>query len=105
MTAVMISEMNSRSPRVVGIRRMPTRSASGYRIASQVITASVAASSAKKSAVGGVQAIHAMFSMALVLPPNHDDGRPPLHPTRVYPSWASQIIEVGYIRLRLGEGW
>src|SRR6267143_4345006 len=26
-------------------------------------------------------------------------------PTRVYPSWASQIIEVGYIRLRSGEGW
>src|SRR5882724_2491211 len=27
------------------------------------------------------------------------------HPTRVYPSWAYQIVEVGYIRLRLGEGW
>src|SRR6266852_8029105 len=26
-------------------------------------------------------------------------------PTRVYPSWASQIVEVGYIRLRVGEGW
>src|ERR1700680_4280409 len=22
------------------------------------------------------------------------------HPTRVYPSWAAQIVEVGYIRLR-----
>ncbi len=28
----------------------------------------------------------------------------PLHPTRVYPSWASQIVEVGYIRLRSGRG-
>ena len=25
---------------------------------------------------------------------------PPLPPTRVYPSWASKIVEVGYIRLR-----
>jgi hypothetical protein len=23
-----------------------------------------------------------------------------LHPSRVYPSWASEIVEVGYIRLR-----
>src|ERR1700684_151914 len=23
-----------------------------------------------------------------------------LHPTRVYPNWASEIVEVGYIRLR-----
>src|ERR1700689_5053932 len=27
-------------------------------------------------------------------------GALPLPPTRVYPSWASQIVEVGYIRLR-----
>src|SRR5258708_7422280 len=26
------------------------------------------------------------------------------HPTRVYPSWASQIAEVGYIRLRGERG-
>src|ERR1700681_1298729 len=26
--------------------------------------------------------------------------RPLSHPTRVYPSWAYQIVEVGYIRLR-----
>src|SRR5438445_12290057 len=63
MTAAVISEINSRSPRVVGIRSTPTRSASGRTIASQVMNASVEASSAKKIAVGSVQAIHAMFSM------------------------------------------
>src|ERR1700678_4783783 len=65
----MISEMNSRSPRVVGILRPPTRSASGYFIASQVITARVEARAAKKIAVGSVQAIHAIFSMAPSLHP------------------------------------
>src|SRR5437016_9906762 len=65
----MISEMKSRSPRVVGILKIPTRSASGWTIASQVMTAKAAASSTKKSAVGGVHAIHAMFSMADLLDP------------------------------------
>src|ERR1700744_5985555 len=64
MTAAKISDTNSRSPRGVGIRNKPTRSASGYATASQVMTASVDASSAKKIAVGKVQAIHAMLSIA-----------------------------------------
>src|ERR1700753_2204493 len=64
MTAARIKDTKSRSPRVVGIVKIPTRSASGYAPASQVMTASVDASSAKKIAVGKVQAIHAMLSMA-----------------------------------------
>src|SRR3954453_12459481 len=72
MTAAVISEMNSRSPRVVGIRKAPTRSASGYASASQVMVASVQASSAKKIAVGNVHAIHAMFSTAA---PSHPAER------------------------------
>src|SRR3954452_9950672 len=72
MTAAAISAMNSRSPRVGGIRRMPTRSASGYASASQVMVASVQASSAKKIAVGNVHAIHAMFSTAA---PSHPAER------------------------------
>src|SRR3954470_21396191 len=72
MTAAAISEMNSRSPRVVGMRKAPTRSASGYATASHVMVASVQASSTKKIAVGSVQAIHAMFSMAA---PSHPAER------------------------------
>src|SRR5690349_10730081 len=69
MTAARINDTKSRSPRVVGMVKMPTRSASGYTAASQVMTASVEASSAKKIAVGSVQAIHAMLSIDASLHP------------------------------------
>src|SRR3954447_26241370 len=99
--------MKSLSPRVVGMRSTPPRSASRQATASQVMTASVHASSPKKIAVGSVQAIHAMFSMAALLhsaerkaarnvvadKPDHQRARddvqdagsreqPPIHPRR-----------------------
>src|ERR1700749_2328291 len=43
--------------------------------------------------------------MRVVGSPSNNGSELPLHPTRVYPSWASIFVEVGYIRLRWGEGW
>src|SRR3954453_2594823 len=57
MKAAPRSDRNSLSPRVVGMPRMPMRSASGRRIASTVMTASRQPITAKKIAVGHVQAI------------------------------------------------
>src|SRR5215472_7316920 len=96
MTAARISDTNRRSPRVVGMVRMPTRSASGCAAASQVMTTSVDASSAKKIAVGNVQAIHAMLSMAYLHP--RDELVSPLSPFLRGEGWGEGLSSRRRIR-------
>ncbi len=50
--------MNSRSPRVVAIGRKPLRGTVGERSSQTVMPTSSRAMQAKKTATGGVQAIH-----------------------------------------------
>src|SRR3954464_4272299 len=63
MNAAPIRLMNSRSPRVVAMPSTPTRSTSGRRIASSVMTPSRPAIAAKNAAVCQVHAIQAKASM------------------------------------------
>src|SRR5688500_3603195 len=67
MKAAPSSEMNSRSPRVVAMRKTPTRSVSGRRMASTVMTRSRLAMPAKKSPVCQVQAIQVRSGMGFSL--------------------------------------
>src|SRR6267142_2266619 len=64
MNAAPIRLMNSRSPRVVAMPSTPTRSTSGRRTASSVMTPSRPAIAAKNAAVCQVHAIQAKASQA-----------------------------------------
>src|SRR5262245_61798280 len=84
------SVMNSRSPRVVGMARIPTRGVSGRWTASKVKMTRSSAMQAKKIATSDVQAIQAKLSCRVshmsdppqgkalgdVVPDEPDDERP-----------------------------